>query len=382
MNRGIKHWTCWATLLGLLTAASPAAAQGKVRIKDITDLDGAQSNHLFGIGLVIGLAGTGSKTQATQQAAVNMLERFMMTSKVTSDLKGESLFKSSNLSVVAVTAELGPFARVGSRIDVTVSVLDDATSLDKGTLLMTTLKGVDGVEYVLAQGQVVVGGGHYAASGGGPGVAASVQKNHPTVGRIANGPHVVREARGKVACNGQMKLLLRQPDYDTARAVAKVVNGKFPGIAIPLDAGTIHLFVPPERCANLVSFISDVGMLEVTPDLPARVVINERTGVIVAGHQVKISTVAITSSSLAIVMTNDPVVSQPAPFSKGKTTVVPRAQVGVTEQGNIMRVLPETMTVAELARALNALGASPRELIAIFEALDKHGALQAKLIFM
>jgi flagellar P-ring protein precursor FlgI len=281
-----------------------------------------------------------------------------------------------------VTTELGPFARVGSRIDVTVSALDDATSLDNGVLILTPLKGVDGVEYVVAQGPVSVGGYLFSASGGGAGTAASAQKNHPTVGRIANGPIVVREARGKVLCNGRIKVLLREPDYDTARAVAKVINDKFTGAAFTVDAGTVNIFVPPELCTNMVSFISDIGMLEINPDTPARVVINERTGTIVAGHHVKIDTVAVTHGNLAIVTSNEPIVSQPNPFARGKTTVLPRAQLGVTEQAHSVRVLPETMTVAELARALNALGAAPRDLIVIFQALKRLGALHAELLFM
>jgi flagellar P-ring protein precursor FlgI len=366
---------------GLLVVA-PASARAGVRLKDITDLEGSQSNHLVGFGLVVGLNNTGSKSTFTQQVAVDMLQRFMVTTKLQADLKGDSVFKSGNIAAVMVTTELGPVARVGSRIDVTVSALDDTTSLDNGTLILTPLKGVDGVEYVVAQGPVSVGGFLFTASGGGAGTAASAQKNHPTVGRVSNGPIVVREARGQVLCNGQLKILLREPDYDTSRAIAKVINEKFIGSAFTVDAGTVHIFVPSERCTNLVSFISDILMLEIDPDTPARVVINERTGTIVAGHHVKISTVAVTHGNLAIVTSNEPVASQPNPFSKGKTKVLPRAQIGITEQANTIRVLEETMTVSELARALNALGASPRDLIVIFQALKKLGALHAELVFM
>jgi flagellar P-ring protein precursor FlgI len=287
-----------------------------------------------------------------------------------------------------VTTELGPYARVGSRIDVTVSVLDDAISLDNGVLIVTPLKGVDGLEYVTAQGPVSVGGYLFTASGGtgGPGTgataAASAQKNHPTVGRIASGPIVVREARGKVMCNGQLRILLREADYNTARAIAKVINEKFTGSAYTLDAGTVNVIVPGDRQSNVVSFISEFGLLEITPDTPARVVINERTGTIVAGHNVKVSTVAVTHGNLAIVTSNEPIVSQPNQFSGGKTVVLPRAQLGVTEQAHAMRVIDQTMTVAELARALNALGAAPRDLIVIFQALKKLGALHAELVFM
>lgn len=373
----------WTSLTLLMAAVSlPATARANVRIKDITDLEGAQSNHVVGVGLVVGLNGTGSKSSFTQKVAVDMLQRFMITAKIELEGRGDNVIKSGNISVVMVTAELGPYARTGSRIDVTVSALDEATSLDNGTLIITPLKGVDGLEYVVAQGAVSTGGFAFSASGGGSGTAASAQKNHPTVGRVTKGPMVVREARGKVMCDGHIKMLLRDPDFNTARAISKAINEKFPGVAFTVDAGSVLVFVPNDRCTNLVSFISDIGMLEVTPDAPARVVINARTGTIVAGHQVKISAAAVTHSNLAIVTSNEPIVAQPLPFARGKTQVLPRAQLGVNEQGNMMRVLEPTMTVADLARALNALGAAPRDLIAILEALDRLGALHAKLIFI
>jgi flagellar P-ring protein precursor FlgI len=369
-------------VLASLLMLVPAGARAGVRIKDITDLEGSQSNHLIGFGLVVGLNGTGSKSTFTQQVAVDMLQRFMVSTKILADLKGDGQFKAGNISAVMVTAELGPVARVGSRIEVTVSVLDDSASLDNGTLLMTPLQGVDGVVYVMAQGPISVGGFLFTASGGGTGTAAAAQKNHPTVGRIASGPIVVCEARSKVVCHGQLKILLRDPDFETARAIAKVINEKSTGSAAAIDSGTVLVFVPNERCTNPVSFISDILSLEINPDSPARVVINERTGTVVAGHHVKISTVAVTHGNLSIVASNEPIVSQPLPFSKGKTKVLPRAQLGVNEQGNTVRVMEEAMTVSDLARALNALGASPRDMIVIFQALKRLGALHAELVFM
>jgi flagellar P-ring protein FlgI len=369
-------------LLAAVIGLAPANARAGVRIKDITDLEGSQSNHLVGFGLVVGLNGTGSKSTFTQQVAVDMLQRFQVTTRIQADTKGDSVFKSGNIAAVMLTTELGPVARVGSRIDVTVSALDDSISLDNGVLILTPLKGVDGVEYVVAQGPVSVGGYLFSASGGGPGTAASAQKNHPTVGRVANGPMVVREARGKIACNGQLNILLREPDYETSRAIARAINEKFAGSAFTIDSGTVHIFVPIDRATNLVSFISDMMSLEITPDTPARVVINERTGTIVAGHQVKISTVAVTHGNLAIVTSNEPIVSQPLPYSRGKTKVLPRAQLGVSEQAGSVNVIEQTMTVNDLARALNALGASPRDMIVIFQALKRLGALHAELVFM
>jgi flagellar P-ring protein precursor FlgI len=357
-------------------------ARAEVRIKDITDLEGARSNQLLGFGLVVGLNGTGAKGIFTQQVAVDMLQRFNVVAKTISDSRGDSVFKSGNISAVMVTAELGPFARHGSRLDVTVSVLDEATSLQGGTLLLTPLKGADGLDYAVAQGAISVGGFSFATSQGGGTPTASAQKNHPTVGRIASGAIVEREARGEVLCNGQIRLMLREPDYGTARSVARSINGRYPASAIALDAGTVQVFVPPGMCPKLVYFLGDIGVLEVTPDTPARVVINERTGTIVAGEQVKIDTVAITHGNLAIVVQNEPIASQPRPYSKGKTVVLPRGKVGVTEQGGAVQVLPQTVTVADLARALNALGATPRDLIVIFQSLKQAGALHAELVIM
>lgn len=379
MNRLSRAWIGLLSV-AICTATIPTLGYANVRIKDITDLEGAQSNHLVGLGLVVGLNGTGSKATSTTQMAVDMLQRFSFSTKIITDIKGDSQFKLGNISMVIVTAELGPFARVGSRIDVTVSAFDEATSLENGTLIMTPLKGVDGVEYVLAQGPVSAGSYSVSASGGGTGTAASAIKNHPTVGRVVGMSDVVREARGKMACNGQVKLLLRNHDPNTARSIARAINEKFPAAAFAVDAGTVMVLTPNERTMNLVSFISDIGMLEITPDSPARVVINERTGTIVAGGNVKISTVAVTHGNLAIVTNNTPLAAQPLPFARGKTVVLPRAQIGVVEQPNVMSVIDETMTVGDLARALNALGASPRDMIIIFQALKKLGALHAELV--
>jgi flagellar P-ring protein precursor FlgI len=360
-------------------------AHAGVRIMDIIEIEGANSNQLMGVGLVVGLNGTGGKITTTQRMAIDMLQRYGIGTNFQSDFKGDTVFKTGNISVVVVTANLGPFSRTSSQIDVTVSALDDAISLQGGTLLRTPLKGIDGVDYALAQGSLSASGFVYTATGGpGTGTAASAQKNHPTVGRIPNGALVVNEARAKILCNGAIKLLLRPDsvDYNTSRAIAKAINERHPGCAFAADAGTVSVFPPPEQCMNLVAFIGEIGKLEVTPDTPARVVINSRTGTIVAGHNVKVATVALTHGNLAIVVNNEPVASQPNSFSRGKTVILNRAQLGVTEQPNTMQVIEQTVTVGDLARALNALGAAPRDLIAIFEALDRAGALHAKLVEM
>src|SRR5947209_1953403 len=275
-----------------------------------------------------------------------MLQRFNITAKIVSQIQGDAVFKSGNISVVTVTAELGPFARRGSRMDVIVAALDDAASLQGGILLQTPLRGADNVIYAVAQGPLSVGGYTFTVPGGnaGGGAVASAQKNHPTVGRIPGGAIIEREARGEVLCNGQIRMMLREPDYNTSRAIARAINERFPDSAVSLDAGSVQVFVPSPLCANVVCFVGDIGVLEVMPDTTAKVVINERTGTIVAGQQVKVSAVAVTHGNLAIVTNNEPIASQPAPFSKGKTVVLPRAQLGVTEQGGPVRVMEQTMT--------------------------------------
>ena len=364
---------------GLLCLASPAMAE--VRIKDITELEGARSNQLVGFGLVVGLDNTGGKGPFTQQTAVDMLSRFNVNIKITSDIKGDVAFKSGNISAVMITAELGPFSRRGSRLDVTVSALDDASSLRGGTLIMTPLRGADSCDYAVAQGPILVGGFSFSAGAARSG-SASVQKNHPTVGRIVGGATVEREARGEILCNGQIRLLLSDPDFQTSRAITKAINDRFANSAITLDAGTVQVFVPKGQCSNLVSFVSDLGALEVKPDVAARVVLNERTGTIVAGDQVKIDGVALAHGNLSIVTSDESVVSQPLPFSRGKSVLAPRPQVGVSEQPGAVQVLSRSVTVAELARALNALGATPSDLITIFQMLKQAGALHAELIIM
>lgn len=358
-----------------------APLRGESRIKDITDLEGAQSNQLVGFGLVVGLENTGGRSQFTQQVAVDMLQRFHVASRIASSDRADNVYRSGTVSAVMVTADLGPFARHGSRIDVTVSVIDDASSLQGGTLLLTPLKGADGVDYAVAQGAVSVGGFLFSVPTGSAQPLASAQKNHPTVGRIPGGATVEQEARGHILCNGQLRLLLRQPDYVTSHNIALVINQRFPNSAFTLDAGSVQVLVPPAFLpGNVVGFVGELGLLEVTTDVPARVVINERTGTIVAGEDVRVSTVAVAHANLAIVTALEPVVSQPAPFSRGQTTVVPQPSVGVQEQTGTLRVIEHTVTVADLARALNALGVLPRDLIAIFQALKQAGALHAELV--
>lgn len=367
-----------AIILALLAATAPAARAAGTRIKDITEFEGARPNQLTGIGLVVGLENTGGRSLLTQQVAVDMLSRFRIHSLINSSNRLDPVYRAGSVSVVAVTAELGPFARRGSKTDVLVSVMDDALSLQGGTLIFTPLRGADDVVYAVAQGPLTLGGFQFTVPQGSATPLASAQKNHPTVGRVPGGAIVEREARGEIVCNGTVRLLLREPDYTTARAI----NAKFARSAVPLDAGTVQVFVPRERTVDLVCFAGEMGQLEVTPDVVAKVVINERTGTIVAGKDVQIDTVAVAHGNLAILTSDEPFASQPPPFSGGTTAILPRPRIGVTEQGGALRVLERSTTVADLARALNALGVTPRDMIAIFQVLKQAGALHAELVIM
>lgn len=358
----------------LLLLAGPAAAQ--VRVKDITDLEGVRGNQIFGFGLVVGLDNTGSRSTFTQQVAVDMLQRLGVATQIFSPNPAEAVIRSNSMSAVMVTAEIGPFARKGGRIDVTASSLDGALSLQGGTLLFTPLRGADGEVYAVAQGPLSVGG--FAVSG----AAAGVHKNHLNVGRVPNGGIVEKEVPGEYLRHGKATLLLKQPDFNTVRLIVKAVNQRFPGTASAADGGAVALCPPPDPTCTATQYLAEVGLLEVRPDAPARVVINERTGTVVAGENVTISTTAVAHGNLFLAVAETPVVSQPAPFGGGATAVVPRTQVGAFEQRSRLAVVPRSTTVAEVARALNALGVTPRDLISIFQALKQAGALQAELVII
>ena len=243
---------------------------------------------------------------------------------------------------------------------------------------MTPLKGPDGVDYAVASGSVVVGGFFAAAPGGGQGLATA-QKNQPNVGHVTGGAVVEIEARGGIVCQNQVRFLLRQPDHSTAAQISKVINAKFPLSVVAVDAGTVQVRMPRFFRHKVVRFVSELGALEVKPDVPATVVIDERTGTIVAGENVKISTVAIAHGNLTIATSTQLIPSQPPPFSGGQTTVVPQSGVAAEEQPGAMNVLPKTTTVGDLAKAMQALGASVQDMISIFQAMKKAGALHATL---
>ena len=358
----------------VLALAVPAVAQ--VRIKDITDVAGARNNQLFGFGLVAGLDQTGGRSTFTQQVAVDMFQRMGVSTNIFSQQPSESVFRSTNISAVMVVAEIGPFSRNGSRIDVTVSAVDDARSLQGGTLMLTPLRGADGQVYAVAQGPVSVGG--FSATV----LASGIQKNHLNVGRVPGGAIIEREAPGQLMHDGKVQLLLKDPDFNTARMIAREINVKVPGAATPLDAGAVEVCLPPDPTKSPTQQVAEIGLIEVRPDIPARIVINERTGTVVAGENVAIATTAVSHGNLYIGVSVNPVISQPNPLAGGNTAVVPVPNISATEERRRLIVVPQSATVAEVARALNALGVTPRDLIAIFQALKQAGALHAELVII
>jgi flagellar P-ring protein precursor FlgI len=360
-------------VLLLLGMANPTRGE---RIKDIVDIQGVRSNPLTGIGLVTGLAGTGDSTLLSRQMLTNVLRDQGLVLSPT-DVTGK------NVAVVMVTAELGPFDREGARIDVDVSTLGEAASLQGAMLLPTPLKGLDGQVYAVAQGGVSLGG--WTVSGS----QASASKNHQTVGRIADGAIVEKSELAtfieQVAGQRHITLHLRNNDFTTAQRISDAISQPFPGSTLVLDAGAVKVTVPDNVTQQgIVAFLDEITKKEVVVDMPAAVVINERTGTIVVGENVGISAVAISQGSLVVKVKESAQVSQPvAPFSDaGKTEVIPETSLDVQEQNAYLIPVSRAVTVSELAKVLNAIGASPRDLIAIFNALKKAGALQAKLVIM
>jgi len=349
-----------------------AIGQGHgARIKDIADIKGVRQNQLVGYGLVVGLNGTGDSDDAifTIQSFASMLERMGVTVRP-QDIEVD------NVAAVIVTTDLPAFARSGSRIDVLVSSIGDAGNLQGGTLLFTPLKGADGQVYAIAQGPVSTGG--FAA---GSDSGSGVQKNHPTAGRVVNGAIIEKEIASNFNSKQSLTLNLHRADFTTASRVAQAINIAFyDQIARTHDAGTIEVQVPEKYQGNTVALVTIIERLGVTPDTVSRVVINERTGTIIMGENVRISTVAIAHGNLSIEIKEDKNVSQPLPFSRGGQTVVtPESQVLVQEGNNPIFLVESGVSIGEVVKALNALGVSPRDLISIFQALKAAGALQAEL---
>jgi len=353
-----------------------------IRIKDMTDVAGVRDNLLVGYGLVIGLAGTGDKTgtRFTTQSLANMLTRMGVTAD-------PEKIKVKNVAAVMVTAKLPPFALPGTRIDVTLASLGDAKTLQGGTLLMTPLKAPDQIVYAVAQGDISVGGfiGGDEASGN------TVQKNHPTAARIAGGGIIEREVKTGFAEKETIVFALHQPDFTTANSMATVINAGLrdiateigetarPPFAIPSNSATVSVSVPESYRGRLVEFMAKIEKLDVAVDFPAKVVVNERTGTIVMGSQVKIMDVAIAHGSLTIEVKTEKKVSQPGPFSAGTTADESDTEIVVTDEPTTMLALKGVTTIDALVSGLNTLGVSPRELISILQAIKAAGALQAEL---
>jgi flagellar P-ring protein precursor FlgI len=358
-----------ATLgLFLLLAALPAAAQ--VRIKDIADVEGVRDNQLVGYGLVVGLNGTGDRLRSaafTRQSLIGVLERLGVNTR-----DQERQLDTRNVAAVMVTANLPAFARAGSRIDIAVSTLGDATNITGGTLLVTPLLGADGEVYAVAQGAIATGA--IAARGAG----ASVTRGVPTAGRIANGAVVEREIDFAFAQGDRIRLSLRNPDLTTARRIAEAVNRYArTQVAAATDPRTVVLDIAGRE---RVGFLADIEQLRVQPDQVARVVIEEASGTIVMGANVRVSTVAIAQGNLTIRITETPQVSQPNALAQGQTVVVPRTNIEVDEQNERrLGILRGGVTLEDLVRGLNSLGVGPRDLITILQTIKAAGALQAEL---
>lgn len=338
------------------------------RIKDIASFEGFRDNQLIGYGIVVGLDGSGDKGLVAVQSVINMLKRMGL-------IVDPNDIQSKSIASVVVSASLPPFAKPGMKIDALVSTIGDAKSIQGGTLLLTPLKGPDGKVYALAQGPVSIGG--FAVQGAG----ATAQKNHPTAGKIPSGATIETEAIFALGNENDIRLFLHKADFATANEISKKINEAFDGnYAHPVDPSSVKLLIPPEYTEKLVALISRVEMLDVHVDMTARVIINERTGTIIIGDNVRISPVAIAHGSLAIQIKEEPQVSQPPPFAPGRarTTVVPRTNIAVEEQkGSLVKI--SGVTLGEVVRALNALGVTPRDLISILQALKASGALKAEL---
>jgi len=370
------------SVVAMVMTGFPMPAHAASRIKDIANFEGVRANMLVGYGLVVGLSGSGDQLQQnapfTQQSLVGMLERMGVNTRDSSGAVPIT-FNPKNVAAVIVTAELHAFARQGSRIDVTVSALGDAKSLLGGQLMVTPLLGADGEVYAVAQGALANVG--VIAQGQG----ASVQKGVPTSGKIASGAIVEREIPFELSHLQSVKLTLRNPDFTTARRIAQAVNSYLGNdVSRPIDPGTVQIVVPQTYEGNVVGLLTDVEQLKVDPDEVATVVIDEATGTIVMGENVRISTVAIAQGQLTIRITETPQVSQPSPFSTtGTTTTVPRTDVQVDEgQQNRLAVMDHGVTLQELVNNLNALGIGPRDMISILHAIKAAGALQAEIRVM
>jgi len=372
-GRRFTHlWRTAAAAVAALTLVA-TAAQATSRIKDLANIEGVRQNQLIGYGLVVGLNGTGdtlNNIPFTKQSLQAMLERMGV------NIRGATI-RTGNVAAVMVTGNLPAFGTQGTRMDVTVSALGDAKSLQGGTLLVTPLLGADGNVYAVAQGSLAIGG--FQAEG----AAASITRGVPTVGRIANGAIIEREIEFALNRLPNIRLALRNADFTTAKRIAAAVNDYLgTRTAEPLDPSTVQLSVPKEFKGNVVALLTEIEQLQVEPDLAAKIVIDERSGIIVMGRDVRVATVAVAQGNLTVTISESPQVSQPNPLSRGQTVVTPNTRVGVQEDGKKLAVVKNGVSLQQLVDGLNSLGIGPRDLIGILQTIKAAGAIEADIEVM
>jgi flagellar P-ring protein precursor FlgI len=369
MRLSASWFGAFLALISVALLAQPAAAGS--RIKDIVEFEGVRDNMLVGYGIVVGLNGTGDSLQNaafTKQSLSAMLERLGVNVR-----DAAATLNTKNVAAVMVTARLPAFSASGSEIDATVSAMGDAKSLLGGTLLVTPLLGADGQAYAVAQGTVQTGAVSAQGASG-----STVLRGVPTAGRIAAGAIVEREIGFQLTSMTSLRMTLRNPDFTTAQRIAAAINERYPGAATAENPTIVTLRAPATR--NMVSFVTEVEQYDVEPDSPAKVVIDEVSGVIVMGENVRISTVAIAQGNLTISVQETPQVSQPAPFSQGQTTTVSQSNISVSEEkGHGLVMVPSGASLASLVAGLNALGVTPRDMISILQTIKAEGALQAEI---
>jgi flagellar P-ring protein precursor FlgI len=360
-----------AALLALALSVLPVGATS--RIKDLANIEGVRQNQLVGYGLVVGLNGTGdtlNNIPFTKQSLQAMLERMGV------NIRGATI-RTGNVAAVMVTGNLPAFGTQGTRMDVTVSSLGDAKNLQGGTLLVTPLLGADGNVYAVAQGSVAISG--FQAEG----EAAKIVRGVPTVGRIANGAIIEREIEFALNRLPNVRLALRNADFTTAKRIASAVND-FLGAksAEPIDPSTVQLSIPAEFKGNVVAFLTEIEQLQVEPDLAAKIIIDERSGIIVMGRDVRVATVAVAQGNLTVTISESPQVSQPNARAGGRTVTTPRSSVSVTEDGKKFALVKDGVSLQQLVDGLNGLGIGPRDLIGILQAIKAAGAIEADIEVM
>ena len=370
----MKKITVFIVVLSFCIALFANSAANKVRVKDISRFQVENTLPLFGYGLVVGLEGTGDSrsTRFTVQSLVNMMERLGVT--VSSDQ-----VKIKNVAAVIVTTDLAPYMSCGSKIDVLVSSIGDASSLQGGTLLYTPLANASGAVYALAQGPISIGGFNIST-----GMGDEIRSNYTLVGRIPGGATVEKQVPEGLSTNS-IKLHLEIPDYTTINRLSEVINNKFKDVrAVASDEANIEITIPEsmKEPGELVKFFAEVENLEIVPDVPARVAINEKTGTIVAGENVTIASVMLAHGNLNIEIRATPLVSQPAPFSQGKTVLTRDTDISVETETARILYIEQQANIGDLAISLNEIGVTPRDIIAIFQALKAVGALRAELIIL